>query len=168
MNVIAAFAILTAALGFGEAWGDVSPAQDDAKSSPIDLVNRTPKGKLHNPYKDTDTNIVSQGEKLFRTYPCAGCHGGGGGGGMAPPLTKGNWLYGGDDDSMFRLVTLGSAEMQKNGYTRKGIGAVVGPMPSMGSIIKDSDDLWKMITFIRSRFDGDDPAYKYGVPASQQ
>ena len=53
------------------------------------------------------------------------------------------------------------------GYTRKGIGTVVGPMPPMGSIIKDSDDLWKMITFIRSRFDGD-PAYKYGVSASQQ
>ena len=86
---------------------------------------------------------------------------------MAPPLTKGDWLYGGDDDSMFRLVTLGSTEMQKNGYTRKGAGTVVGPMPPMGSIIKDSDDLWKMITFIRSRFDGD-PAYKYGVPASQQ
>ena len=167
MNVIAAFALLTAVLSFGEAWGDVPPAQGDAKSSPIDLVKRAPKGTLHNPYKDTDTNIVSQGEKLFRTYPCAGCHGGGGGGGMAPPLTKGNWLYGGDDDSMFRLVTLGSAEMQKNGYTRKGVGTVVGPMPPMGSIIKDSDDLWKMITFIRSRFDGD-PADKYGVSASQQ
>jgi hypothetical protein len=62
MNVIAAFAVLTAVLSFGEAWGDVPPAQDDAKSSPIDLVNRTPKGKLHNPYKDTDTNIVSQWE----------------------------------------------------------------------------------------------------------
>jgi hypothetical protein len=59
------------------------------------------------------------------------------------------------------------AAPQKNDYTRRGIGTLVGPMPPMGSIIKDSDDLWKMITFIRSRFDGD-PAYKYGVPASQQ
>jgi hypothetical protein len=67
MNVIAAFALLTAVLSFGEAWGDVPPAQGDAKSSPIDLVNRMPKGKLHNPYKDTDTNIVSQGETLFST-----------------------------------------------------------------------------------------------------
>src|ERR1700730_16406258 len=155
MNIIAAFALLTAVLSFGGAWGDVPPAQGDAKSSPIDLVNRTPKGTLHNPYKDTDASTVSQGQTLFRTYPCAGCHGGGGGGGMAPPLTKGNWIYGGDDDSMFRLVSLGSTELQKMGYTRKGVGAVVGPMPPMGPIIKSSDDLWKMITFIRSRFDGE-------------
>jgi mono/diheme cytochrome c family protein len=167
ISIFAAFALLTAAFTPGEAWGE-SPAgpTDNAKSSPMDLVNRSPKGNLHNPYKDTDANVVSQGETLFRSS-CGGCHGGGGGGGMAPPLTKGNWLYGGDDDSLFRLVTLGSTELQKNGYTRKSIGAVVGPMPPMGSIIKDSDDLWKMLAFVRSRYDGD-PAYKYGVPASQQ
>lgn len=133
----------------------------------MDLVNRTPKGNLHNLYKDSEANIVSQGETLFRTYPCGGCHGGGGGGGMAPPLTTGNWLYSGDDDSLFRLVALGSTELQKKGYTRKGINAVVGPMPPMGSIVKDSDDLWKMLAFIRSHYDGD-PAYKNGTPASQQ
>ena len=86
---------------------------------------------------------------------------------MAPPLTKGNWIYGGDDDSLFRQVTLGSDEMQKKGYTRKGIGAVVGPMPPMGQIVKNADDLWKLITFIRARYDGD-PGYKYGVPAAEQ
>jgi mono/diheme cytochrome c family protein len=165
ISIITTAVLLTAILALGEARGD-APG-DDAKSSPLDLVNRTPKGNLHNPYKDTDANIVSQGESLFRSYPCSGCHGGGGGGGMAPPLTKGNWIYGGDDDSLFRLVTLGSAELQQKGYSRKGIGAVVGPMPPMGSIVKNSDDLWKMITFVRSRYDGD-PAYKYGVPASQQ
>jgi hypothetical protein len=37
----------------------------------------------------------------------------------------------------------------------------------MGSTIKNSDELWKILTFIRSRYDSD-PAYKYGVPASQQ
>jgi mono/diheme cytochrome c family protein len=165
INLTVALALLTAV--FTPAWGDEPPAPVDAKSSPVDLVNRTPKGNLHNPYKDTEASIVSQGESLFRSYPCSGCHGGGAGGGMAPPLTKGNWLYGGDDDSLFRLTTLGSTELQKKGYTRKGIGAVVGPMPPMGSIIKDSDELWKMLAFVRSRYDGD-PAYKYGVPASQQ
>jgi len=167
INIIGAFIALTAVVTLGKVWGGEASAPADAKSTPMDLVNRTPKGDLHNPYKDTDANIVSQGETLFRNYPCSGCHGGGAGGGMAPPLTKGNWIYGGDDASVFRLVTLGSVELQKNGYTRKGIGAVVGPMPPMGTIIKDSDDLWKMIAFIRSRYDGD-PAYKYGVPASQQ
>ena len=84
-----------------------------------------------------------------------------------PPLTTSDWIYGGDDDSLFRLVTLGSIELQKQGYTREGLINTAGPMPPMGPIIKNSDDLWKILTFIRSRYDGD-PAYKYGAPASQQ
>lgn len=68
---------------------------------------------------------------------------------------------------MFRLVTLGSIELQKKGYTRQGLITSAAPMPPMGFMIKDSDDLWKILTFIRSRYDGD-PADKYGIPASQQ
>jgi hypothetical protein len=86
---------------------------------------------------------------LFRSYPCAGCHGGNAGGGMCPPLTTSDWIYGGDDDSLFRLVTLGSIELQKKGYTRQGLINTAGPMPSMGPIIRNSDDLWKILAFIR-------------------
>jgi mono/diheme cytochrome c family protein len=168
INAIATSAILTAVISLREAWADRQPAPVDfTKISSIDLVNRTPKGELHNPYKDTQANIVAQGETLFRSYPCSGCHGGGAGGGMCPPLTKAAWIYVGDDDTLFRLITLGSDELQKKGYTRMGLAPVVGPMPPMGSIIKDSDDLWKLLAFIRSRYN-DDPAYKYGAPASQQ
>ena len=166
LRVAVASFCLTTVLSLGEAWAE-APALDYTKISPLELVNRTPKGDLHNPYKDTDPSIVSQGETLFRSYPCGGCHGGAGGGGMAPPLTKGNWIYGGDDDSLFRLVTLGSADVQKMGYTRKGIGTVVGPMPPMGSIVKNSDDLWKLLAFVRSHYDGD-PPFKYGTPPSHQ
>lgn len=140
-----------------------APTATGATVSATDLVKKTPKGKLHNPYKDTQKDIVAQGQTLFRSYPCSGCHGGDGGGGMCPPLTSADWIYGGDDDSLFRLVTLGSDELQKEGYTRQGLAAVVGPMPPMGSIISNADDLWKMLAFIRSRYDGD-PAYKYGAP----
>jgi mono/diheme cytochrome c family protein len=35
---------------------------------------------------------------------CNGCHGGGGGGGMAVPLTNPVWIYGDDDDTLFRLI----------------------------------------------------------------
>ncbi len=83
---------------------------------------------------------------------------------MCPPLTTSDWIYGGDDDTLFRLVTLGSDELQKKGYTRQGLINAAGPMPSMGPIIKSSDDLWRILTFIRSRYDSD-PAYKYGTPA---
>jgi len=158
------FAVLT----LGTAWADSPPAPVTYSNvSAPDLVNRTPKGKLQNPYKDSQASIVAQGATLFRSYPCSGCHGGNAGGGMCPPLTTSDWIYGGDDDTLFRLVTLGSVELQKKGYTRQGLINTAGPMPPMGPIIKNSDDLWKILAFIRSRYDSD-PAYKYGVPASQQ
>jgi hypothetical protein len=137
---------------------------DYTKISPADLVKRTPKGKLVNPYKDTQADIVAQGAKLLQSYSCSGCQGGGGGGGMCPPLINDTWVYGGDDDTLFRLVTLGSDDLQKQGHARQGHENVVGPMPPFGSIIKNSDDLWKTLTFVRSRYNGD-PAYKFGAPA---
>jgi mono/diheme cytochrome c family protein len=139
---------------------------DWTKTSPVDAEKNTPKGQLKNPYKDTEADIVAQGESLFRSYSCSGCHGGTGGGGMCPPVTNDVWVYGGDDDTLFRLVTLGSSDLQREGYTRIGRENVVGPMPPMGGIVKDADDLWKVITFIRAHYDGD-PAYKYGAPASK-
>jgi hypothetical protein len=72
-------------------------------------------------------------------------------------------VYGGDDDTLFRLVTLGSDELQKLGYTRIGRENVVGPMPPMGAIVKSADDLWKILAFVRSNYSGD-PAYKFGAP----
>jgi mono/diheme cytochrome c family protein len=136
---------------------------DYAKILPADLVKNTPKGKLVNPYKDTQADIVAQGAELLQSYSCAGCHGGGGGGGMGPPLTNDAWSYGGDDDTLFRLVALGSDELQKQGYGRKGGEHVVGPMMPFGTIIKTSDDLWKILTFMRSRYSGD-PSHKFGTP----
>ena len=168
ISAVAILELLIAGTLLTAARADTQPAAAAGTTvSAIDLVNKTPKGKLHNPYKDSQKDIVAQGQTLFRSYPCAGCHGGDAGGGMCPPLTSSNWLYGGDDDELFRLVTLGSDELQKKGYTRQGIGAATGPMPPMGPIIKNSDDLWKILAFVRSRYDGD-PTYKYGTPASEQ
>jgi mono/diheme cytochrome c family protein len=167
--VAAIIAIAAAACGvcsLGRAWADEAPAAVDyTKISPVDLVANTPQGKLANPYKDTQEDIVAAGQKGLLHYSCSGCHGGGGGGGMCPALTNDIWVYGGDDDTLFRLVTLGSVELQKAGYARKGRENVVGPMPPFGAIIPNADDLWKIIAFIRSRYSGD-PAYKFGTPAS--
>jgi mono/diheme cytochrome c family protein len=139
-------------------------AAADAKITPADLVKNTPKGKLKNPYNDTQADIVAEGAKLLQSYSCSGCHGGGGGGGMCPALTNDTWVYGGDDDTLFRLVTLGSVDLQAQGYTRTGHENVVGPMPAFGPIIKTADDLWKILAFVRSKYSGD-PAYKFGAPA---
>jgi mono/diheme cytochrome c family protein len=147
------------------AWAAATAAAEPAMVSPTDLVAQVAKGKLSNPYKDTEAEIVAQGGKLFLGYGCNGCHGGNGGGGICPPVINDVWVYGGDDDTLFRLVTLGSDQLQKLGYTRIGEENVVAPMPSFGGIIKSADDLWKILAFIRSHYDGD-PAYKFGTPAS--
>ena len=86
--------------------GDTTP--------PLDLVKATPKGGLVNPYRDQLTDpaklaaIGDEGHKKYLSFGCNGCHGGGGGGGMCPPLTNETWVYGPDDDTLFRLISLGS------------------------------------------------------------
>ena len=71
---------------------------------------------------------------------CNGCHGGGGGGGMAAPLTNPVWIYGDDDDTLFRLIALGTSKLSpanafgKLGYRRKGSENVVGPMPDLETL----------------------------------
>jgi mono/diheme cytochrome c family protein len=161
------FAGVTALCSLRLVWADDAKAPVDyTKILPADLVKDTPKGKLVNPYKDTQADAVADGGKFLLSYSCSGCHGGGGGG-MCPPLTNDIWVYGGDDDTLFRLIVLGSDELQKQGYMRKGRENVVGPMPPFGTIIKNSDDLWKMLAFVRSKYSGD-PAYKFGTPPDQQ
>ena len=122
--------------------GDTTP--------PLDLIKATPKGGLHNPYNDKIAEMVDEGHKKYLSYSCNGCHGGGGGGGMCVPLTNDTWVYGPDDDTLFRLIALGSDDLKKDGYKRVKSEVVVGPMPPFGGIIKTSDELWKVITWIRS------------------
>jgi mono/diheme cytochrome c family protein len=123
--------------------GDTTP--------PTELVKQVPPGQLHSPYQDyaklaKDEELV----KVFRLPGCNECHGGGGGGGMCPALTQGVWFWGNTDDVLFRLATLGSAELEKSGFTRIQFGSVQAPMPPMGFSVKTSDELWKIIAFIRS------------------
>ena len=121
--------------------GDTTP--------PPELVANTPKGQLKSPYQDS-AKVAEEGHRQFMRPGCNECHGGTGGGGICPPLTTGVWFWGSDDDTLFRLVTLGSGELQKEGYKRLGEGTVKGPMPAMGNTIQTSDDLWKIIAWIRS------------------
>jgi mono/diheme cytochrome c family protein len=117
--------------------------------SPLETARNTEKGSLKSPYADY-ASVAEEGHQKFMAAGCNGCHGGTGGGGMGPPLTNEVWVYGKDDDTLFRLIALGSDELQKQGYGRKGSENVVGPMPPMGGIVKSDDDLWKIIAWIRS------------------
>ena len=66
-------------------------------------------------------------------------------------------IYGSDDDTLFRLITLGTGSLspgdafQKQGFVRKGSESVVGPMPPYGEIITRENDIWKIIAWIRSK-----------------
>lgn len=120
---------------------------------PLERVSMAPKGTLKNPYTD-DPKAIEEGKKIYFGKSCNGCHGGGGGGGMCPPLTNTVWVYGDDDDTLFRLVTLGSQELQKGGYHRKGSEGVVGPMPAFGELIDEDQQLWKIIAWVRTLFKG--------------
>jgi len=131
-----------------------APAAEGAPVTPFDRVKATDKGALKNPYTD-NPEAIAEGKKFFFSNSCNGCHGGGGGGGMCPPLTNEIWVYGSDDDTLFRLITLGSQDLQKDGYKRKGGEGVVGPMPPYKDIITDETKLWKIIAWVRTLFKGD-------------
>src|SRR6202140_3343489 len=132
--------------------------------TPVQRVSATAKGKPKNPYKANDAAAVEAGRKVYFRAGCNGCHGGNGGGGMCPPLTNHPWVYGGVGDTLFRLVALGSDELQSKGYTRTGHENVVGPMPPMGVIVTTDDDLWRILAFVRSNYHGS-PECKFGCPA---
>ena len=134
-----------------------------AAMTPIQRADAAPKGSLKNPYKDDDAAIVAAGSKLYLGYGCNGCHGGNGGGGMCPPLTNDTWVYGGDDDTLFRLMVYGSDILQSKGYSRKATESVVGPMPQMGQLVKTDDEMWRILVFVRSNYHGA-PECKFGCP----
>lgn len=120
------------------------------KTPPVELVAKIPKGELKSPYQDF-AKYAEEGHKQFLRPGCNECHGGTGGGGICPPLTSGVWFWGASDDTLFRLVTLGSQQLQKDGYPRLGQGGIGAiPMPPMGPAIQTSDDLWKIIAWVRS------------------
>jgi mono/diheme cytochrome c family protein len=100
--------------------------------TPVQRADSAPQGTLKNPYPDTNADAVAAGGKLYLNYGCNGCHGGTGGGGMCPPLTNDTWVYGGDDDTLFRLVAYGTQILQSKGYSRKAQENVVGPMHRWG------------------------------------
>ena len=113
-------------LGGAAAAGGCCKAGDT--TPPLDLVKATPKGGLVNPYRDQLTDpaklaaIGDEGHKKYLSFSCNGCHGGGGGGGMCPPLTNDTWVYSPDDDTLFRLIALGSDGLKQAGYSRVHLG----------------------------------------------
>ena len=125
----------------------------DDQTPPLELVKQVPPGGLHNPYDWQKLKAESPEDylvKQFRLPGCNECHGGGGGGGFCPALSQGVWFWGNTDDVLFRLISMGSKALEEQGFARIQWGTVKAPMPEMGHVIKTSDHLWKIISFIRS------------------
>ncbi|GEM_PF-5850532 len=110
--------------------------------------------KLKNPFTG-DPEKIEAGKKKWFSFGCSGCHGGGGGGGMCPSAINEKWVYGGGDNVLFRLITLGSDQLMKQGYKRIKKESVVAPMPQVGEMTNMTvEDVWLVLTYLRSKFKG--------------
>ncbi len=119
------------------------------KMTTLERVKATEKGQLKSPLSVTP-EIIAEGKELYQAKTCGACHGGNGSGIHCPSLVNDAWIYGEDDDTLFRLVALGSEEMLSGGYVRGDKEKHAGPMPSFGEMISDEQELWKIIAYIRS------------------
>jgi cytochrome c oxidase cbb3-type subunit 3 len=91
-----------------------------------------PAEDLVNPFGGT-ASAVQQGEALFGTMNCDGCHGGGGFGFTGPSLNDDRWRYGGEDGALFHSIFYG----RPNG------------MPAYGGLLSD-ETVWQLVTYIES------------------
>ncbi|MEO7051759.1 MAG: c-type cytochrome [Rhodanobacter sp.] len=137
-------------------WTNMVPKQEVVKEikgydeNPVDVVKNAAKGTLKDPYDPANVTVADEGHKQFLNHGCNACHGGNGGGGMCPPLNNGVWIYGPSDDTLFRLVTLGSKKLQEAGYSRVSQETPALMPQQGGTTIMKAGDLWKIITWIKS------------------
>jgi cytochrome c oxidase cbb3-type subunit 3 len=89
-----------------------------------------------------DAWAVSEGQRLFRWYNCAGCHARGGGG-MGPPLMDEHWLYGAAAEDIFVTIA----------------GGRLNGMPAYGARVPAAQ-IWQLVAYVRS--------LSGGVPKSLQ
>jgi mono/diheme cytochrome c family protein len=76
---------------------------------------------------------VKEGERLFASMNCDGCHGGGATGWVAPSLNDGRWRYGGSDAAIYQSIYYGRP---------KG-------MPAFGGLLA-SEIVWKLVAYLQS------------------
>ena len=86
-----------------------------------------------------NADAIKEGRALYIQLGCSGCHGLGGGGGMGPPLIDDEWKFGSNDETLFKLIKGEVAE---------------STMPKVWAGL-DNDQVWKIIAYIRSVYQGD-------------
>ncbi len=73
------------------------------------------------------------GEQLYNSMNCTGCHGARGGGGIGPPFADEDWIYGGEPGQIFASVAQG----RPNG------------MPSFGGRLP-AESIWRIVSYVQS------------------
>ena len=86
---------------------------------------------MSNPYEN-NAFAISEGQRLFGWYNCAGCHANGGGG-MGPPLMDDRWIYGSSPENIYNTIVQG----RPNG------------MPSFAGKIPTAQ-VWMLVAYVRS------------------
>lgn len=86
---------------------------------------------IANPYEG-NAYAISEGQRLFGWYNCAGCHSNGGGG-MGPALMDEKWIYGSAPENIYATIVQG----RPNG------------MPSFAGRIP-TQQLWQIVSYVRS------------------
>lgn len=102
--------------------------------------------KLLNPFAG-DAEAAKEGRKLFQSYGCPGCHGLMGGGGMGKPILDDTWIFGSDDETLYKLIKGQIAEQT---------------MPRTFAGIPD-EHAWKLLAYIRSLYKGDPSLINWGL-----
>lgn len=117
---------------------------------PFEMPGAQEKPKKLNPYTG-NPEAIAEGRKLYIQYGCSGCHGLGGGGGMGPAVLDDQWKFGSDDETLYKLI--------KGEIPQQTMPAV------FGKTLKD-DEIWKMITYIRSVYRGDPERIDWALPSA--
>ena len=141
-------AIVLLAMMLGVQWAPA--AQDQEKPKAAEEQIQAPKApqtptaqneqgsKKRNPFTG-NAEAIAQGRTIWMQSGCNGCHGMGGGG-MGPSVMDDNWKFGGDDETLFKVI--------KGTYPGQTMPAVFGA-------VLTEEQVWKIIAWIRSIYKGD-------------
>jgi cytochrome c peroxidase len=102
--------------------------------------------KQLNPFAG-DPEAAKEGRKLFLANGCSGCHGVMGGGGMGKPLLDDTWIWGSDDETLYKLIK-GQLPEQT--------------MPRTWVALPD-EQVWKLLAYVRSLYKGDPALINWGL-----
>ena len=82
---------------------------------------------------------IAEGRTIWMQTGCSGCHGMGGGG-MGPSLMDDQWKFGGDDETLFKVI--------KGTYPGQ-------TMPNVFGMLLKDEHVWKILAWVRSIYKGD-------------